>query len=114
MCTDEHSSRERALTMWAAGIIAIGMSAQVLAAVVIARQIINNPGVRHWGLTTWTLAFPSMLTGVLVTGWLVFRPRHGWAWACLLVSCAISIGIVHVDRTGVLIEYERWIRNGMP
>lgn len=97
-----------------AALMTLGMLVQIGAAGAIVRQIVLNPGIRHWGVTTWALAGPSLLTAMLAFATLCFQGRRPWVWVCLLISCAIGASIIAVDRTGRLIEYERWIQSGMP
>ncbi|AJW43942.1 MAG: hypothetical protein ACRC1O_07305 [Ralstonia mannitolilytica] len=67
--------------------------------------------VNHIGLTSHFLDIFSVVSVLLA---LTFRLERRWLWTVVLVAAANVLLVVWAIETNVLVEYEEWIRRGMP
>ncbi|WP_247362048.1 hypothetical protein [Ralstonia pseudosolanacearum] len=67
--------------------------------------------VNHVGLTPHFLDIFSVVSVLLA---LTFRLERRWLWTVVLVAAANVLLVVWAIETNVLVEYEEWIRRGMP
>ncbi len=67
--------------------------------------------VNHVGLTPHFLDIFSVVSVLLA---LTFRLERKWLWTVVLVATVNVLLVVWAIETNVLVEYEEWIRRGMP
>lgn len=67
--------------------------------------------VNHVGLTPHYLDIFSVISVLLA---LTLRLERKWLWAVVLVAAANVLLVVWAIETNILVEYEEWIRRGMP
>ncbi|MGC5833751.1 hypothetical protein LDP08_24720 [Ralstonia pseudosolanacearum] len=67
--------------------------------------------VSHVGLTPHFLDIFSVVSVLLA---LTFRLDRRWLWTVVLLAAANVLLVVWAIEANVLVEYEEWIRRGMP
>lgn len=75
-------------------------------------RIIGEPG-NHVGQEPLLAIFPFLL--LLVVAWLPRYRRRRAARAFVTAYALFSLlALVAIDRTNVLVQYDRWVKRGMP
>ncbi|NWK46430.1 hypothetical protein [Ralstonia pickettii] len=67
--------------------------------------------VKHVGLTPHYLDIFSIISVLLA---LTFRLERKWLWAVVVVASVNVLLVVWAIDANILVEYEEWIRRGMP
>ncbi|WP_439889530.1 hypothetical protein ACS7SF_09365 [Ralstonia sp. 25C] len=67
--------------------------------------------VNHVGLTPHYLDVPAVVSVLLA---LVFRLERRGLWAVAVIAALNVLVVVWAIDTNILVEYEEWIRRGMP
>jgi len=88
------------------------VTGQIACAAFLALSVVSRLPDNHTG---WEVRWLN-LVWIIGLGYLLTRKRWGaitWRWA--LASClAVAVVLIATDQFNVLIQYDRWVRRGMP
>ncbi len=90
----------------------IVVAGQVACAAVLAVNMVSRLPDNHTG---WEPRWLN-LVWIVGLGYVLTRKQWGaFAWLWAFASClAVAVVLIATDQFNVLIQYDRWVRRGMP